>query len=158
VNDILLSCASTALFNYAKNKLGNESRKLKDFQVVLWVSLRGLNVDIRKIEFGNSLGVVYLRLPNQSNNNSNSNEESQALLRLQQIKEITNTAYSSPMPYVAAGIMHVVGILPPFISNIIWSASAYKVTLSMSNLPGPQYALKFAGGDVGKFVFFCSSI
>jgi len=117
----------------------------KPIQAVLWVSLRGIDVNIKKVDFSNRLGTVYLKLPLHITD---------PMARLRVIQKQAAELIASPESIVSFAIMSIIGFLPPFLTRIIWFASAFKVSLSMSNLPGPAMPVRFAGGDVTTFMFF----
>lgn len=143
VNDVLFALVSGAL----RKHLLRQGWQGKDkMQAVLWVSLIGTDIHETSKPFGgNQLGAAYLSLPV---------ETSSAEQRLIQVQEQTGPLRRSPEPVLAALFMRLFGVLPAWLSRIIVYAIAFKVTISMSNVPGPQQPLVFAGGPMEYLIFF----
>jgi len=100
----------------------------------------------KNISFTNQLGCVYLDLPLTTTD---------PIARIAAIKEMTAKAYSSPEPLVSYFLMnYLVGLLPPFLCRLVFRTAGFKVSMSMSNLPGPSTALHFSGNLITKFLFF----
>merc|ERR1719261_1164701 len=46
------------------------------------------------------------------------------------------------------------GWLPAWLGRLVWNTTTNKVSVSMSNVPGPQFAMKWCGGPVSRMLFF----
>jgi len=152
INDLLVACMTGAVQQYTRKreKLAGSSlnAELKQLLSVLWVSLRGISLETKEgeeVEFTNKLGCVYLNLPLDISDNRK---------RIDAIKQMTSQAYVSPDPLVSYALLVIVGLLPPFISRLIFGSAGFKVSISMSNLPGPTKHLQFSGNPISKFIFF----
>jgi len=143
VNDVMFSATAGALRFYLQKKF---HEKQLDIQSVLWVSLRGTSLEGTP-QMGNKIGAVYLKLPLKTDS---------PIERVQDVKQQTDIMRRSPEPIVARFIMQVFGYLPPIIAEHLWYQLAFKVTASVSNVPGPQYPLQFCGSNVHNFLFFVS--
>eukprot|EP00932_Pfiesteria_piscicida_P006783 SRR837773.16744.p1 GENE.SRR837773.16744~~SRR837773.16744.p1 ORF type:complete len:254 (+),score=36.45 SRR837773.16744:77-763(+) len=54
----------------------------------------------------------------------------------------------------ATKLCAMLGWLPPCISKKVWPVVTNKVTVSMSNVPGPQFPMKWIGQPVKSMLFF----
>ena len=64
----------------------------------------------------------------------------------------------SPEPYIGNALIALFGSLPRFLTRPIWKALAFKTTLSMSNMPGPQFPLAFLGSPIDQIFFFVAPL
>lgn len=146
VNDVLLSCLSGALRAWVMENASPEEPLLRSPpQSVIWVSRRPLDLDIKKIEWGNDLGAFYFTLPTN---------ESDRLSRLSMINKQSTELKNSPEPIFANLLIRLFGLLPPVVGRFLWYLLAFKVTLSISNVPGPTCPLAFDGCEIEQFQFF----
>jgi len=145
VNDVMLSTSSGAIRAYLEET--HKSNVSTEVQAVMWVSLRGLDLEkpFTDEQFSNSLGACYLKMPLKI---VDANE------RLTHVSHQTKQLTTSPEPYIAAFIMKMFGYLPRRILAPTWAALAFKTTMSLSNLPGPQFGIHFAGAELDNMVFF----
>merc|ERR1719253_882871 len=90
-----------------------------------------------------TLGAVYLRLPVA--------QDSTRAERAESVKVQSAEMKGSPEPLLAQGITALFGLLPQKLSNPIWHALSNKVTLSLSNLPGPPDNLTWCGVRMKSF-------
>ena len=110
---------------------------------VMWASLAGSLNQAAKFaarrdaaRWGNSsLAAVYTKLPVA--------DAGGPLARLAAVQERTRKLVGSPEPLVANGLMKIFGWLPAAITRVVWPLVAYKTTLSLSNVPGPQWELQW---------------
>eukprot|EP00455_Lapot_gusevi_P053217 TRINITY_DN825_c0_g1_i1.p1 TRINITY_DN825_c0_g1~~TRINITY_DN825_c0_g1_i1.p1 ORF type:complete len:477 (+),score=126.02 TRINITY_DN825_c0_g1_i1:88-1518(+) len=145
INDVLLSALTGCLRQYVVNRHGASDSALKQpIQTVIWVSLRALDLKSKRIEWGNNLGAVYFSLPLTIQH---------PIERLQQVSRQVSALKTSPEPLVAQFLCSLFGYLPACIARPLWHVLAYKVTVSMSNVPGPQEYLAFGGNPIQQFLF-----
>ena len=64
----------------------------------------------------------------------------------------------SPEPYIGNALIALFGSLPRVLTRPIWKALAFKTTLSMSNMPGPQFPLAFLGSPIDQIFFFVAPL
>jgi len=145
VNDVMLSAAAGAVRGYLTET--HKQSISTAVQAIMWVSLRGLDLDrpFTPDQFSNSIGACYMKLPLHINDPDQ---------RLVNVTRQTQQLTSSPEPFIAAFIMKLFGILPQRLLAQIWPQLAFKTTLSLSNLPGPQFGIHFAGAELDNMVFF----
>jgi len=151
INDMVLGALSAALRNYQLEK----GVPLVDPLAGVWVALRPLSEafshqDLSKgvEEPGNkSLGCVYVRLPVVK-------EFSSAGDRVQACADEISQLKGSPEPLLAQQFMKMFGLMPTMITNPIWNALANKISISVSNLPGPPPRWTFCGVQMSSFSVF----
>eukprot|EP00002_Diphylleia_rotans_P032406 TRINITY_DN67_c0_g2_i1.p1 TRINITY_DN67_c0_g2~~TRINITY_DN67_c0_g2_i1.p1 ORF type:complete len:200 (-),score=33.66 TRINITY_DN67_c0_g2_i1:85-684(-) len=90
-------------------------------------------------------GAIYLELPITETN---------PLRRISRLHKQAAELKKSLEPIISRYIMELVGLLPSTISQWIWNATAYKVSCSMSNLPGPTSQISIFQQQLKSFVFF----
>jgi hypothetical protein len=61
---------------------------------------------------------------------------------------------SSPEAWLGNKLIKMFGMMPRIVAAPLWKATAFKTTLSMSNVPGPQFPLAFLGEKVDRMYFF----
>lgn len=160
INDVLLSAFSGALRNFNKGK-GVPDQNLVDPLTVVWVALKPLSEiyqaktreDLISVgEPGNtSLGCVYIRLPVSDDQGLRGGN---AADRVQMVKKRISQLKGSPEPILAHGLTGFFGLLPKAISNPIWNLTSNKVSVSFSNVPGPQQALPWCGATADRCAFW----
>lgn len=150
INDMVLGALSAALRNYQLEK----GDPLVDPLAGVWVALRPISEafsaqDLSKLdEPGNkSLGCVYVRLP-VKNTCANRAE------RVQAVADEISQLKGSPEPLLAQQFMKMFGLMPPMITNPIWNGISNKISISVSNLPGPPMGWKFCGVQLSSFSVF----
>jgi hypothetical protein len=133
INDMVLAALSASLRKYQLQKGG----EVVDPLAAVWVALKPLaeaftKQDADKVdEPGNTtLGAVYVRLPVAK-------EFDDRAQRVQAIYDEISKLKGSPEPLLAQGTMGLFGLLPTKLSNPIWNALSNKVSISVSNVPGP---------------------
>jgi hypothetical protein len=102
--------------------------------------------DESPLKWGNrTLGAVYIPLP-------------MGELGSKETLETMRVHTNDPSLPIEAGVgsmlMHVMGWLPPAIMKPLWPALAYKSTISMSNVAGPQFPLEWCGMPTRSMMFF----
>jgi hypothetical protein len=149
VNDVLIAALSTTLAKLAARGKGPVPAQAN---MVMWCSLNpmsNLYKDLTELplELNNrGLGAVYLQLPLASKMGP---KETCAEVQ-KRIKKLT----TSPEPFLANRIMAFFGNWPRCVGKPLWDALGNKVTLSASNMPGPQFALSWLGVPVDSWLFF----
>jgi len=133
INDMVLAALSASLRKYCLQK----GEEVVDPLAAVWVALRPLaeafaKQDADKVdEPGNTtLGAVYVRLPVAKEFDERSH-------RVQAIYDEISKLKGSPEALMAQGTMGLFGLLPTKLSNPIWNALSNKVSISVSNVPGP---------------------
>jgi NRPS condensation-like uncharacterized protein len=153
INDMVLGALAGALRSYQMDK-GKSLNQLVDPLAGVWVALRPISEafsaqDMTKLEEpGNrSLGCVYVRLPVAL-------ECKERIDRVQAVADEISQLKGSPEPLLAQQIMKMFGLMPTMITNPIWDAIANKISISVSNLPGPPLGWRFAGVSFDTFNIF----
>ena len=147
VNDVLMAALAGALRKYQLQKVGPTATSLQAHhttQAVVWVSLRPMDLNA-PVEWGCNLGVVYIQLPLHL---------ADPLERLTHIHAQIEKLKTSPEPLVSNWLMSLFGFLPPCIGRPLWYSAAYKVSVSVSNVPGSPHARVFDGCPIDEFLFF----
>jgi len=89
---------------------------------------------------------VYLRLPVLG--------DMSPMGRVQEVSNRISEMKSSPEPMLSRGLVGTVGLLPTATSSQIWDVMAYKVSMSVSNVPGPPADIKVCGANPNGFSFW----
>lgn len=153
INDILITALTGALRKHAQT--APNAGLSSDVTACTWVSLSPLkhiytDFDELPLRWGNStLGAVYMKLPVGPQHGQLSSVETMGVLR---------ESTSDPSLMVEAGIatklLSTMGWVPRLICKPLWGPLANKVSVSMSNVPGPQFALEWCGVPVRRMMFF----
>jgi WS/DGAT/MGAT family acyltransferase len=140
VNDVLLSCAAGALRRYLMER--GEPVAGVEIRAMVPVNLRPPG---RIEKLGNRFGLVTLLLPVGTVN---------PLMRLQQVHDRMEALKTSYQPLVAYGILALAGIAPHAVQKQGLDLLANKATAVMTNVPGPQEPLYFAGRRIADLMFW----
>ncbi|KNC48816.1 diacylglycerol O-acyltransferase [Thecamonas trahens ATCC 50062] len=139
INDVLLAVLAGALRTLALAS----SRPLAPVTSVVWVSLQPLRTMFTPLDmppapcWGNShLGFVYVTLPL---------DQSDPLARVHAVHTQTTALLSAPDAALGSLLMAILGCIPRPILRPLWRLTAYKISSSMSNMPGPAAELSLAG-------------
>jgi len=150
INDMVLGALSAALRNYQLEK----GDGLVDPLAGVWVALRPLseafsaqNLATLEEPGNNSLGCVYVRLPVVE-------KYATPMDRVQAVADQISQLKGSPEPLLAQQFMRMFGLMPTMISNPLWDLLSNKISLSVSNLPGPPMGWKFCGVGMSSFSVF----
>ncbi|HQU48569.1 MAG TPA: wax ester/triacylglycerol synthase family O-acyltransferase [Casimicrobiaceae bacterium] len=140
VNDVLLSCVAGALGRYLRDK-GDDTDG---------VTLRALvPVNLRPIEkayrLGNQFGLVFLDLPIGIEN---------PVERLYAVRDNMAALKGSHQPVLALGILAAMGAGPRILQETLLSILARNASAVMTNVPGPQQPLWFAGARIDSLMFW----
>jgi len=143
LNDAVLGALSAALRQYLISKGKTPADPLS----VIWVALRPIGgafevKDPSEVESpGNrTLGAVLLKLP--------VSQESSSLDRARTIASLVHDMKGSPEPLLAQKITGLFGLLPRQLSDPIWNSLSNKVSISVSNVPGPKFPMKWSGVQI----------
>lgn len=140
VNDILLSAITGALRRYIEGQ-GKHTEGL-NIRAVVPVNLRPPE---ESDLMGNRFGLVFLSLPVGIRD---------PLKRLLILRRRMNDIKNSPEAIVAMGILMAIGMTPKQIEDIIVRIFGMKGTAVMTNVPGPQQPLYFAGKKISTIMFW----
>ncbi len=143
VNDVLLSTVTGALRRYMESR--GESTEYINIRTVVPVNLRPPK-DEGKL--GNRFGLVFLSLPVLVR---------EPITRLRVLKRRMDAIKNSAEAVVAFGILQATGMSPQQIENIIISIFGAKATAVMTNVPGPQQTLYYAGAPITRLMFWVPS-
>jgi len=134
VNDVLMACAAGALRSYLVDK-GDPVRGVV-IRALIPVNLRPLD---KAQELGNQFGLVFLDLPIGI---------AQPARRLAAVRANMNALKASFQPVLSLGLLAAMGAGPKVLQDQLLTALARNATAVMTNVPGPQQPLYFAGGEV----------
>ncbi len=140
VNDMLLASAAGALRSYLVEK-GDPVDDL-GIRALVPVNLRSKGDEE---ELGNRFGLVALELPVHLEN---------PLARLYETRNRMEALKGSLQAMLTLSILGAVGMAPKFIQQQILDLLANKATAVMTNVPGPQKPLWFAGSRLRQQMFW----
>jgi WS/DGAT/MGAT family acyltransferase len=140
INDVLLAMATGALRGYLQSK-GDTVDGLA-IRAIVPVNLRPRTLGH---ELGNQFGLVFLDLPIGIED---------PLGRLHAIRRHMQELKGSYQPAIALGILHVVGHGPKILQDQVTTLLAQNASAVMTNVPGPQYPIYFAGRRVVELDFW----
>jgi WS/DGAT/MGAT family acyltransferase len=140
VNDVLLSSVAGALRAYLVGR----------GDVVDGVVIRALvPVNLRPLDqayrLGNKFGLVFLDLPVGIEN---------PVERLYAVRANMRALKGSYQPIIALGILAAMGAGPQVLQEQLLAMLAKNATAVMTNVPGPQQALYFAGARIDRLMFW----
>lgn len=131
INDVLGATAAGGLRRYLVRE-----GPLEDDLVVraaVPINLRPLE---KMNELGNRFGLAFLGLPIGI---------ADPQRRLAELKRRADRAKRSAEPLCVLGLLHAMGIVPPFVHQLVVRIFGAKATLVMTNVPGPRRTLYLAG-------------
>jgi WS/DGAT/MGAT family acyltransferase len=140
INDVLLAMATGALREYLQSK-GDEADGL-GIRAIVPVNLRP---EGRGGELGNQFGLVFLDLPIGIDH---------PLERLYEVRRRMQELKGSYQPIIALGLLHVVGHGPKVLQDQVTSLLAQNASAVMTNVPGPQHPIYFAGRRIEELDFW----
>jgi diacylglycerol O-acyltransferase / wax synthase len=140
VNDVLLSCVAGALREYLVGK-GDDTDGVM-IRAMVPVNLRPVEKAYR---LGNKFGLVFLELPLGIEN---------PIERLYAVRANMNALKGSYQPILALGLLAAMGAGPKLVQEQLLPALARNGTAVMTNVPGPQQQLYFAGAKIERFLFW----
>jgi WS/DGAT/MGAT family acyltransferase len=140
INDVLLSCAAGAIGRYLQER--GEDPTGKEIRAMVPVNLRPLE---EAWKLGNRFGLVPLVLPIGIAN---------PIERLYAVRARMSELKGSFQPIMAFGLLSVAGLLIKPVQHAMLNIFAKKATAVMTNVPGPDKALKFCGSTVERVMFW----
>ena len=140
VNDVLLSCVAGALRGYLVDK--GDAVDGVMIRALVPVNLRPLEKAYR---LGNQFGLVFLDLPIGIEN---------PVERLYAVRANMNALKGSFQPVLALGLLAAMGAGPKVLQEELLQALARNGTAVMTNVPGPQQPLYFAGAAIERLMFW----
>jgi len=140
VNDVLLSSVAGALRAYLVRR-GDDVDKVV-IRALVPVNLRPPEKAYR---LGNKFGLVFLDLPIGIEN---------PVARLYAVRANMRSLKGSYQPVIALGILAAMGAGPQILQEQLLAMLAKNATAVMTNVPGPQQALYFAGAKIDRLMFW----
>lgn len=140
INDVLLATASGALRDYLDKK-GDQADGV-EVRAIVPVNLRPIE---KAHELGNQFGLVFVELPVGVED---------PVERVHLVNERMAALKGSPQPVVAFVLLSAVGLGPKILQNQIASLIGRNATSVMTNVPGPQTPLFFAGREITEIDFW----
>jgi WS/DGAT/MGAT family acyltransferase len=140
INDVLLAMASGALRAYLAGK-GDPVAGV-EFRAIVPVNLRPAG---EGKSLGNQFGLVFLELPVGVDH---------PLERLYEVRRRMRDLKGSYQPLIALGILSGVGYGPRVLQDQVTQMLSSNATTVMTNVPGPQHPLHFAGERVTELEFW----
>ena len=140
INDVLLATAAGALRDYLERH-GDVSAGV-EMRAVVPVNLRPIE---KAGDLGNQFGLVFVDLPIGVGD---------PLQRMFLVKERMNTLKGSSQPIVAFVLLSAVGMGPKILQDQIGALIGRNATAVMTNVPGPQKPLYFAGREIDEIDFW----
>jgi diacylglycerol O-acyltransferase / wax synthase len=140
INDVLLSMAAGALRDYLQDH-GDPVDGL-EIRAIVPVNLRAAG-DGRGL--GNHFGLVFLELPIGIEH---------PLERLYEVRHRMRALKGSYQPLIALGLLNAVGYGPRALQEQVTAMLGNSASAVMTNVPGPQSALYFAGQRIAELDFW----
>ncbi|RMG97265.1 MAG: wax ester/triacylglycerol synthase family O-acyltransferase [Chloroflexi bacterium] len=140
VNDVLISAMTGALRRYMVGR--GENVEGLNFRAAVPVNLR---TPEEMGTLGNKFGLVFLSLPVGIED---------PLERLAEVRKRMEELKKSQEAPVAFGILNAMGMSPAEIQKLMVEMFAMKATAVMTNVPGPQFPLYFAGQKIDGIMFW----
>lgn len=134
VNDVLLACVAGALRAYLQQR--GEPVEGCELRAMVPVNLRDPS---KWKELGNKFGLVPLLLPVGIAN---------PIARVFEVRRQMDELKKSYTPVLAMTVLGAAGLLPRMVQKQALDYLARKGTMVMTNVPGPQQALYFAGARI----------
>ena len=140
INDVLLSMAAGALREYLIGK-GDDVEAL-EIRAIVPVNLRPLE---QGGELGNHFGLVFLDVPIAIEH---------PLERLYEVRRRMRALKGSYQPMIALALLSAVGYGPRALQEQVTRLLGASASAVMTNVPGPQHALYFAGRRIHGLEFW----
>lgn len=139
LNDILVTAVTGAIRRYLQRK---KQPVDLDLHISMPVNQRSPEADA---ELGNQFGIVSLALPVGIPD---------PLERLREVKRRTDKIKRSPEPFLTYHALKAIGGLPFHIARNMAHFFSNKGTAVLSNVPGPQHPIYFAGRKLQNVIFW----
>jgi diacylglycerol O-acyltransferase / wax synthase len=140
INDVLLGTAAGALRDYMVKK-GDNADGI-EIRAVVPVNLRPID---KAHELGNQFGLVFVELPIGIED---------PIERVMLVRDRMKALKGSPQPIVAFVLLSAVGLGPKILQDQIGALIGRNATSVMTNVPGPQKPLYFAGREIDEIEFW----
>jgi diacylglycerol O-acyltransferase / wax synthase len=140
INDVLLGTAAGALRDYMVKK-GDKADGV-EIRAVVPVNLRPID---KAHELGNQFGLVFVELPIGIED---------PIERVRLVRDRMQALKGSPQPIVAFVLLSAVGLGPKILQDQIGALIGRNATSVMTNVPGPQKPLYFAGREIDEIEFW----
>ncbi|MBL8523097.1 MAG: wax ester/triacylglycerol synthase family O-acyltransferase [Betaproteobacteria bacterium] len=140
INDVLLATAAGALRDYMERK-GDKSEGV-ELRAIVPVNLRPIE---KAGELGNQFGLVFVDLPIGIED---------PIDRMLKVRERMQELKGSSQPIVAFVLLQAVGMGPKILQDQISALIGRNATAVMTNVPGPQKPLFFAGREIDEIDFW----
>jgi WS/DGAT/MGAT family acyltransferase len=140
INDVLLSMATGALRDYLAAK--GDAVDGIEIRAIVPVNLRP---EGRGRELGNRFGLVFLDLPIGVDH---------PIERLYEVRRRMQALKGSYQPLIVLGLLHTVGYGPKALQEQITNVLSQNASAVMTNVPGPQHPLYFAGSRITELNFW----
>ncbi len=140
INDVLLSMAAGALRDYLADKA--DAVDGLEIRVIVPVNLRSAG---EGRGLGNHFGLVFLDLPIGMDH---------PLERLYEVRRRMQALKGSYQPIIALGLLNAVGYGPRAIQEKVTALLGNSASAVITNVPGPQHPLYFAGQRVTELDFW----
>src|SRR5262249_15386966 len=140
INDVLLSMAAGALRDYLEEK-GDPTDGI-EIRAVVPVNLRPIS---QGKNLGNHFGLVFLGLPVGI---------AHPLERLYEVRRRMSALKGSYQPIIALGLLGAVGYGPRAVQDQVTHLLGQNASAVMTNVPGPQHPLHFAGRRIAELNFW----
>jgi WS/DGAT/MGAT family acyltransferase len=141
VNDVLMAVVAGGLRRYLLAR-GKRVPKSLNIRAMVPVNLRPLS---EATKLGNSFGLVVMSLPLGIHS---------PLDRVMEVKRRMDDLKNSPEAVVGYTLLEIMGMTPAQIENLLVQFFAMKSTLVLTNVPGPQQPLYFAGSPIERIMFW----
>ena len=140
INDVLLAMAAGALRDYLEER-GDPVDGI-EIRAVVPVNLRPPG---EGRQLGNRFGLVFLELPVGVDH---------PLERVVEVRRRMQALKGSYQPVIALGLLHTVGYGPKILQDQVTALLSQNASLVMTNVPGPQHPLHFAGRRIRELDFW----
>src|SRR5688572_584509 len=140
INDVLLSMAAGALRDYLVGR--GDSADGVEIRAVVPVNLRPKG---QGRSLGNHFGLVFLELPIGM---------AHPLERLYEVRRRMTALKGSYQPVIALGLLSAVGYGPKALQEQVTGILGNSASVVMTNVPGPQHPLYFAGRRISEIEFW----
>ena len=140
VNDVLLACVAGAIGDYLRDSGDDPAGKA--IRAMVPVNLRPLD---EAYKLGNRFGLAPLVLPIGIGN---------PVERVSAVRARMNELKGSYQPVLAFGVLAAAGLLNKGSQDVLLNLFAKKATAVMTNVPGPQRALKLCGSTLRQSIFW----
>lgn len=140
INDVLLATAAGALRDYLERK--GDTAEGVELRAVVPVNLRPVE---KASELGNQFGLVFVDLPVGIDD---------PIERMLLVRERMQALKGSSQPIVAFVLLSAVGMGPKILQDQIGALIGRNASAVMTNVPGPQKPLYFAGCEIDEIDFW----